>query len=112
MVQIEDLRKTYGKFTALDGMNLEIKKGELYGFVGPNGAGKTTTMRIMSGLLSADSGTVMVDGINVTQHPTAVKDKIGYMPDFFGVYDNLRAIEYMEFFASIYGLSGKAARKL
>ena len=112
MVQIEDLRKTYGKFTALDGMNLEIKKGELYGFVGPNGAGKTTTMRIMSGLLSADSGTVMVDGINVTQHPTAVKDKIGYMPDFFGVYDNLRAIEYMEFFASIYGLTGKAARKL
>ena len=112
MVKIENLRKTYGKFTALDGMNLNIKKGELFGFVGPNGAGKTTTMRIMSGLLSADSGTVIVDNVNVTESPKEVKNKIGYMPDFFGVYDNLKAIEYMEFFASIYGLEGKAARKL
>lgn len=112
MVKIEELRKTYGKFTALDGMNLEIKKGELFGFVGPNGAGKTTTMRIMAGLLSADSGTVMVDEVNVTATPRKVKDMIGYMPDFFGVYDNLKAIEYMEFFASIYGVNGKEARKL
>lgn len=112
MVKIEELRKSYGKFQALDGMNLEIKKGELFGFVGPNGAGKTTTMRIMSGLLSADSGTVMVGDVNVTAQPTKVKEKIGYMPDFFGVYDNLKAIEYMEFFASIYGFYGKSARKL
>lgn len=112
MVKIEELRKNYGKFQALDGMNLDIKKGELFGFVGPNGAGKTTTMRIMSGLLSADAGTVMVGDVNVTAHPTKVKDIIGYMPDFFGVYDNLRAIEYMEFFASIYGFYGKSARKL
>lgn len=112
MVKIKELRKNYGKFQALDGMNLEIKKGELFGFVGPNGAGKTTTMRIMSGLLSADEGTVMVGDINVTAHPAKVKDKIGYMPDFFGVYDNLKAIEYMEFFASIYGFYGKSARKL
>lgn len=112
MVKIEGLRKNYGKFQALDGMNLDIKKGELFGFVGPNGAGKTTTMRIMAGLLSADEGTVMVDDINVTAHPTKVKDKIGYMPDFFGVYDSLKAIEYMEFFASIYGFYGKSARKL
>lgn len=112
MVKIKDLRKNYGKFQALDGMNLEIKKGELFGFVGPNGAGKTTTMRIMSGLLSADAGLVMVGDVNVTAHPNKVKDKIGYMPDFFGVYDNLKAIEYMEFFASIYGFYGKSARKL
>lgn len=112
MVKIEELRKNYGKFQALDGMNLNINKGELFGFVGPNGAGKTTTMRIMSGLLSADGGTVMVGDVNVTAHPTKVKDKIGYMPDFFGVYDNLKAIEYMEFFASIYGFYGKSARKL
>ena len=83
MVKIEELRKSYGKFQALDGMNLEIKKGELFGFVGPNGAGKTTTMRIMSGLLSADSGTVMVGDVNVTAQPTKVKEKIGYMPDFW-----------------------------
>ena len=112
MVKIEELRKNYGKFQALDGMNLNINKGELFGFVGPNGAGKTTTMRIMSGLLSADGGTVMVGDVNVTAHPTKVKDKIGYMQDFFGVYDNLKAIEYMEFFASIYGFYGKSARKL
>lgn len=112
MVKIEKLRKSYGKFQALDGMDLEIKKGELFGFVGPNGAGKTTTMRIMSGLLSADAGTVMVGDVNVTAHPIKVKDQIGYMPDFFGVYDNLKAIEYMEFFASIYGFYGKSAKKL
>lgn len=112
MVKIEELRKSYGDFHALNGMNLEIKKGELFGFVGPNGAGKTTTMRIMSGLLSADSGSVRVGEVNVTEHPTRVKNLIGYMPDFFGVYDNLKAIEYMEFFASIYGFHGKSARKL
>lgn len=112
MVKIEHLRKTYGKFVALEDMNLEIKQGELFGFVGPNGAGKTTTMKILSGLLSADSGFVRVDDVNVTAEPQRVREKIGYMPDFFGVYDNLKAIEYMEFFASIYGINGKAARKL
>ena len=109
MVQVENLRKSYGKFTALDGMELQIEKGQLYGFVGPNGAGKTTTMRIMSGLLSADSGKVCVDGIDVLETPEKVKEKIGYMPDFFGVYDNLKVKEYMEFFASIYGITGKDA---
>lgn len=112
MLRIKDLYKRYGKFTALDGLNLEIEKGELFGFVGPNGAGKTTTMRIVSGLLRADSGEVVVDGIDALQNQQKIKEKIGYMPDFFGVYDNLKAIEYMEFYASIYGITGKEAKKL
>lgn len=112
MVTVKNLKKRYGKFVALDGMDFEIKEGELYGFVGPNGAGKTTTMRIMAGLLRADEGTVEIDGVDALHEPKAIKHKIGYMPDFFGVYDNLKVSEYMEFFASIYGISGKDLKKV
>ncbi|MFW5647359.1 MAG: ABC transporter ATP-binding protein [Acetivibrio ethanolgignens] len=112
MLEIRDLYKRYGKFTALDGLNLEIGKGELFGFVGPNGAGKTTTMRIMAGLLKADSGSVRINGVDAVTQPAKIKEKIGYMPDFFGVYDNLKAMEYMEFYASIYGIEGLEAREL
>lgn len=112
MLEIKDLYKRYGKFTALNGLNLEIEKGELFGFVGPNGAGKTTTMRIMAGLLKADSGSVVIDGIDAVKDPDKIKEKIGYMPDFFGVYDNLKAMEYMEFYASIYGIEGLEAKEL
>lgn len=112
MLKIHDLYKNYGKFTALDGLNLEISKGELFGFVGPNGAGKTTTMRIISGLLEADSGQIFVDDIDAIGDYQALKKKIGYMPDFFGVYDNLKTMEYMEFYASVYGIVGMEAKKL
>lgn len=112
MLEIHDLYKNYGRFTALDGLNLEIAKGELFGFVGPNGAGKTTTMRIISGLLNADSGSIFVDGIDAIHDCQTLKKKIGYMPDFFGVYDNLKTMEYMEFYASVYGIEGGEAKKL
>lgn len=112
MLVIKNLEKSYGKFKALNGLNLEIEKGEIFGFIGPNGAGKSTTMKIVSGLLSPDSGEVYVDGIDAIKNNKELKDKIGYMPDFFGVYDNLRAIEYLEFYASIYGIVGEEARKL
>jgi ABC-2 type transport system ATP-binding protein len=112
MLVIKNLEKSYGKFKALNGLNLEIEKGEIFGFIGPNGAGKSTTMKIVSGLLSPDSGEVYVDGIDAIKNNKTLKDKIGYMPDFFGVYDNLRAIEYLEFYASIYGIVGEEARKL
>lgn len=105
MLKIENLVKNYGTFRAVDNLSLELKKGDIYGFVGPNGAGKTTTMRIIATLLEATSGTVMVDGINVAEHPVRVRGKIGYMPDFFGVYDNLKVDEYMDFYGSCYGLS-------
>lgn len=112
MLVIKDLKKRYGKFEALKGMNMTIQKGELFGFVGPNGAGKTTTMKIVSGLLSADSGEVILDGKSALGDVKYLKQKIGYMPDFFGVYDNLKAMEYMEFYASIYGIDGKGAKQL
>ena len=92
MLVIKNLEKSYGSFKAVNGLNLEIKKGEIFGFIGPNGAGKSTTMKIISGLLSPDSGEVYVDGIDAIKNNKALKDKIGYMPDFFGVYDNLKAI--------------------
>lgn len=112
MVEIGNLYKHYGKFVALDHLNLSIEKGELFGFVGPNGAGKTTTMRIVSGLLKADGGEVTIAGVNALKDSQSLKRKIGYMPDFFGVYDNLKAIEYMEFYASVYGIVGKKARDM
>lgn len=111
MLEIRNLTKRYGKFTALKNLNLRIKEGEIFGFVGPNGAGKTTTMRITSGLLRADSGEVLICGEKVLRASKGLKDKIGYMPDFFGVYDNLKAIEYLEFFSSAYGLAGSEVKK-
>ena len=110
MLEIRNLKKTFGKFYALDGLDMDISDGALYGFVGPNGAGKTTTIKIMTGLLEADEGQVLIDGVDVTGGLSQLKLKIGYVPDFFGVYDNLKVSEYMEFFASCYGISGLKAR--
>lgn len=104
MLEISNLTKRYGKFLALDGVNLHIDKGEIFGFVGPNGAGKTTTMRIICGLLKASAGTVLVDGVDALKRPDDIKRKVGYVPDFFGVYDNLKVMEYMEFYGSMYGM--------
>jgi len=105
MLVIENLIKKYGDFMAVDNISLEIREGDIYGFVGPNGAGKTTTMRIAATLMEATSGTVLVDGIDVREDYLKVRGKIGYMPDFFGVYDNLKVDEYMDFYGSCYGLS-------
>lgn len=104
MVEIEELTKRYGRFLALDHVNFHINKGDIFGFVGPNGTGKTTTMRIMCGLIKATSGNVVIDGVNVLKRPAEVKRLIGYVPDFFGVYDNLKVMEYMEFYGSMYGM--------
>ena len=110
MLKIEHLNKQFGNFQAVDDLNLHIEKGELFGFVGHNGAGKTTTMKITAGLLDATSGSITIDGVNAFKERKKIKRKIGYMPDFFGVYDNLKALEYMEFYASMYGIVGKQAR--
>lgn len=102
MLVINNLVKIYGKFFAVNNLNLKIDKGCIFGFVGPNGAGKTTTMKIISGLLDATSGSVFIDDINIIENKSALKDKIGYMPDFFGVYNNLKVDEYMDFYAGAY----------
>lgn len=111
MLKIRNLRKLYGNYHALDGLDMEIEEGALYGFVGPNGAGKTTTIKIISGLLMPDAGDVEIDGIDALAQPYRLKEKIGYVPDYFGVYDNLKVSEYMEFFESCYGMEGLTARK-
>ncbi len=102
MVVINNLVKKYGKFTAVDNLSLNIEKGQIYGFVGANGAGKTTTMRIISGLLRPTSGEVRVNGVDIIHNPGGYKKHIGYMPDFFGVYDDLKVTEYMNFYSGIY----------
>ena len=111
MLKIRDLQKTYGSYHALNGLDMDIREGALYGFVGPNGAGKTTTIKIMTGLLNADSGTVEIDGLDAMKRPRVLKERIGYVPDHFGVYDNLTVSEYMEFFAACYGMEGLTARR-
>lgn len=105
MLRCENLTKRYGSFTALDGLDLEIESGKLHGFVGPNGAGKTTTMRILATLLPATGGQAWVDGVSVQENPKEIRRIVGYMPDFFGVYDGLKVTEYLDFYGSCYGLS-------
>ena len=107
MLYIENLFKNYGRFPAVRGLTLRVPKGDLFGFVGPNGAGKTTTMRIVCGLLRATAGTVTVGGITRglnNSDVTDLKRRIGYVPDFFGVYDNLKVSEYLEFYGSCNGM--------
>ena len=111
MIEIENLAKSFGKTKAVDGLSLKIEDGELYGFVGPNGAGKTTTMKIISGLLQADLGSVTINGIDAVKNVKKIRSMIGYVPDFFGVYDNLKVIEYIEFFASAYNIVGRGAER-
>jgi len=102
MLEINNLIKRYGKFTAVDGLSLKIEQGSVFGFVGPNGAGKTTTMKIMAGLMKASGGSITIDGADITKNTKLMREKIGYMPDFFGVYDNLKVTEYMDFYAGTY----------
>ena len=111
MIEIEGLKKRFGQSIALDEVSMHVRDGAMYGFVGPNGAGKTTTIRCMMGLLAADGGKLLINGIDMEKEPKKALSLIGYIPDDFGVYDNLKVLEYMEFFASCYGITGLSARK-
>ena len=111
MLKIQGLHKKYGNYHALDGLDMELKDGALFGFVGPNGAGKTTTIKIMTGRLKPDRGTVELDGKDMLADTIGLRMRIGYVPDHFGLYDNLKVSEYMEFFAACYHLEGFEARK-
>lgn len=105
MIDIQGLTKKYGTFTALDHLDLKIEEGVVFGFVGANGAGKSTTFSILSTLLAPTSGNAYVNGVSVIENPVAVRQQLGYMPDFFGVYDQLKADEYLDFYAASYGLT-------
>lgn len=112
MLRITDLTKNYGSFTAVNHLTLHIPEGELFGFVGPNGAGKTTTIRIVCGLLKASGGAVQIGGTSAALGSKEMKRMIGYVPDFFGVYDNLKVGEYMDFYGSMYSMNSKEIAKL
>jgi len=102
VIAIENLTKVYGSRTALDHVSFEVPEREIFGFVGPNGAGKTTTLRILATLLEPTDGKAYIDGTDVTKDREKVHNRIGYMPDFFGVYDQLTVGEYLDFYAACY----------
>ncbi len=112
IIETKDLRKRYGKFDAVNGLSLEVVTGSIYGFVGPNGAGKTTTMRMLTTLTRPTAGQAWVAGHSVTQEPRAVRRAIGYMPDEFGVYDDMRVWEYLDFFAACYDIPEANRKRL
>ncbi len=112
MLRIENLTKKYGKFTAVDNLSLEIKEGEIFGFVGPNGAGKTTTLKMIATLLKPTEGNIYINDFNIASNLKEARKNIGYMPDFFGVYDNLKVNEYLEFYADVAGLSIEEKKKM
>lgn len=112
MLVIKDLCKNYKKFNAVKDLNLQVETGEIFGFIGPNGAGKTTTMKILCGLLPPTSGEVFVDEVDVIKNSIRARERIGYMPDFFGVYDDLKVNEYLNFYGSIYNISGREIGKI
>lgn len=112
MIETINLTKKYGKFTALDSLNLKVEKGTVFGFVGHNGAGKSTTFSILSTLLAPTSGTAFVNGYDVSTNPKMVRKFIGYMPDFFGVYDQFKTDEYLDFYGASYGIPLQERQKL
>ncbi|KAB2337476.1 ABC transporter ATP-binding protein [Cytobacillus depressus] len=112
MIEIIELTKKYGNFTALNSLSLQIEKGTVFGFVGQNGAGKSTTFSILATLLAPTSGTAYINGFNVQKEPKKVRRQLGYMPDFFGVYDQLKTVEYLHFYGASYGIPAYEREKL
>lgn len=112
MLQINHLYKNYGKFQAVNNLTLHIPQGDLFGFVGPNGAGKTTTIRMVCGLMQPSAGSIVINGVDVMTHQREIKKQIGYVPDFFGVYDNLKVKEYMDFYGSMYRMNSREIERI
>jgi len=102
MLVIDHVRKEYKTLVAVNDLSMYLEPGDIFGFIGPNGAGKTTTIRMLATLLTPTAGTAYVDGIDVSRYPEEVRSIIGYMPDFFGVYDDVKVWEYLDFFAAAY----------
>jgi ABC-2 type transport system ATP-binding protein len=112
MIETRQLTKRYGHLIAVNEINLSLKEGDVFGFIGPNGSGKTTTMRMIATLLAPDYGEAYVCGKSIYNDPREIRRLVGYMPDFFGVYDDMTVIEYLEFFASAYRINGPGRRKV
>jgi ABC-2 type transport system ATP-binding protein len=111
MIKTVNLTKKYGELHAIQGIELDLAEGDLFGFIGPNGAGKTTTMRIIATLLEPTWGEAYVCGNSIYNNAAEIRRLVGYMPDFFGVYDDMKVIEYLEFFAAAYRIRGQERRR-
>lgn len=107
VVEIRDLTKRFGEFTALDRLSLTLERGQILGFIGPNGAGKTTAIKILVGLMRPTSGSARIAGADCVREAHRIKRLVGYMPDRFGVYDNMRVREYLDFFSAAFGIHGR-----
>ncbi len=112
MIEAKVLTKHYGNLTAVAQLDLSIQAGDIFGFFGPNGAGKTTTMRILATLLEPSSGSAFINGLDVRKKGKQVRRLVGYMPDFMGVYDDLKVFEYLEFFAAAFGIERKKRKAI
>jgi ABC-2 type transport system ATP-binding protein len=110
MIALTNLKKQYGRFWAVDGINLSVAAGEIFGFIGPNGAGKTTTIRMMGGILAPTAGTVLIDGIDMSKEPEKAKTRIGFIPDRPFLYEKLTGWEFMRFSADLYGMQDDRIR--
>jgi ABC-2 type transport system ATP-binding protein len=104
MIELNQVTKNYGDFTAVDQLSLQVPRGEIFGFIGPNGAGKTTTIKLIGGVLEPTSGTIEIAGLELSRHPQAVKRKIGFIPDRPYLYEKLTGMEFLRFTADIYGV--------
>ncbi len=112
MIEAKDLTKKYGDTFAAKQVDLKLETGDVFGFIGPNGAGKTTTMRMLATLLDPTWGEAYICGHSIYTHPREIRRLVGYMPDFFGVYDDMKVIEYLEFFAASYRINGPKRREV
>jgi ABC-2 type transport system ATP-binding protein len=106
MIRLTSLTKRYGSFTAVNAIDLEVPRGQLFGFLGPNGAGKTTTLRMIAGILRATSGTVEIGGVDIAKDPIAAKMKLGFIPDRPFIYEKLPGAEFLRFVAGLYDQEG------
>ncbi len=107
MLEVNDLWKTYGDLVAVRGVSFSLQPGDIFGFIGSNGAGKTTTIRMLATLLEPSNGTASINGADIRDNPMEVRRQIGYMPDFFGLYDDIRVWEYLDFFANLYSVPSR-----
>ncbi len=112
MIETRNLTKRYGNLIAVNNINLNLAEGDVFGFIGPNGSGKTTTMRMIATLLNPDHGEAYVCGKSIYTNQEDIRRLVGFMPDFFGVYDDMTVIEYLEFFCAAYRIPGSQRRKI
>jgi len=112
VIEVEHLRKEYGTLVAVKNLSLTLSEGDIFGFIGPNGAGKTTTLKILATLLLPTAGRARIGGYDVVRHPEEVRAIIGYMPDSFGVYDDIKVWEYLDFFAAAYKIPPAKRRQI